>query len=100
MDKKLNPKFNKSAWDTYSLKNTYESNQEKDKLELVKEFIKFNKPNYLADMGCNDGMYSVESLNEGAKKYLVLILIIIQLIKLILELKKKILIFYLYILML
>ena len=66
--KKLNPKFNKSNWDTYSLKNTYGINQEKDKLELVKEFIKLNKPNYLADMGCNDGMYSIESLNEGAKK--------------------------------
>ena len=65
---KLKPKFNKSNWDTYSFKNTYEIDQEKRKLELVKEFINLNEPNYLADIGCNDGIYSIESLNEGAKK--------------------------------
>ena len=65
---KLKPKFNKSNWDTYSFKNTYEIDQEKRKLELVKAFINLNEPNYLADIGCNDGIYSIESLNEGAKK--------------------------------
>ena len=42
--------------------------QEEEKLKLVNSFIKKNKPKIVADIGCNDGLYSFESLKAGANK--------------------------------
>ena len=66
--KKLNPKVNKSDWDTYSFSNTYQSKEEEHKLKLVNNFSNTIKPKILADIGCNDGIYSIESIKAGAKQ--------------------------------
>ncbi len=66
--KKLKPKVNKSDWDTYSFSNTYQSKEEEHKLKLVNNFSNTIKPKILADIGCNDGIYSIESIKAGAKQ--------------------------------
>ena len=66
--KKLKPLNKKTEWDTYSSANTYKKDEEIHKLQLVNEFSKKNKPKILADVGCNDGLYSFESLKAGAEK--------------------------------
>ena len=66
--KKLEPKERKTIWDTYSVENTYKKEQEEKKLEVINNFSKKYKPNILADIGCNDGMYSFESIKAGALK--------------------------------
>ena len=66
--KKLEPMKIKTVWDNYSIENTYEKDQESKKLNVVSEFSKKYKPSILADIGCNDGLYSVESINAGAEK--------------------------------
>ncbi len=65
---KLEPKEEKTVWDSYSKLNTYKNNEQEIKLKLINEFSKKHKPNLLADIGCNDGVYSFESINAGAKK--------------------------------
>ena len=65
---KLTPLKKRTEWDTYSKKNTYQLDQERKKIEVVKTFSEKNKPNILADLGCNDGLYSFESLKSGCKK--------------------------------
>ena len=65
---KLKPKEEKTVWDSYSKLNTYKNNEQETKLKLINEFSKKYKPNLLADVGCNDGVYSFESINAGAKK--------------------------------
>ena len=65
---KLEPLNKKTDWDTYSSINTYKKDEELKKLEVVRNFSKKNKPEIIADIGCNDGLYSLESLNAGAKK--------------------------------
>ena len=65
---KLEPLKNKTIWDTYSSDNTYEKDEENAKLRLVNNFSKTIKPYMMADVGCNDGLYSFESLKAGAKK--------------------------------
>lgn len=65
---KLKPRHKRTEWDTYSSINTYEINQQKIKIDAVKKFVEKNKPNLLADLGCNDGLYSFESLKSGCKK--------------------------------
>lgn len=66
--KKLEPLNKKTDWDNYSTSNTYKINEEVKKISEVNLFINKNKPNFVADMGCNDGLYSVECLRAGAKK--------------------------------
>ncbi len=66
--KKLEPLKKKSVWDSYSKDNTYLKEQEQTKLKSVNSFIKKNKPKIVADIGCNDGLYSFESLKAGANK--------------------------------
>ena len=66
--KKLEPLNKKTEWDTYSTTNTYQKDQEVKKLKVVHDFSKKNKPKIIADIGCNDGLYSFESLKAGAKK--------------------------------
>ena len=65
---KLKPKEEKTVWDSYSKLNTYKNKEQETKLKLINEFSKKYKPNLLADVGCNDGVYSFESINAGAKK--------------------------------
>ncbi len=65
---KLEPLKNKTIWDTYSSDNTYEKDEENAKLRLVNNFSKTIKPYMMADVGCNDGLYSFECLKAGAKK--------------------------------
>ena len=56
-----------SQWQNYSIENTYRSDEEKLKIKLVGNFSKKYKFNYLADLGCNDGLYSFTSLEKGSK---------------------------------
>ena len=57
-----------SKWSNYSENNSYNSEEEVKKIRIIEDFIKKNKFNYLADLGCNDGLYSFKSLKCGAKK--------------------------------
>lgn len=66
--KKLKPLRKKTIWDDYSTVNSYLKNQEDIKIKKINSFIKKNKPKIVADVGCNDGLYSFESLKAGADK--------------------------------
>ena len=66
--KKLEPLKNKTEWDSYSVCNTYEKEQENKKVEAVKSFTQKIKPALMADIGCNDGLYSFEGLKSGCQK--------------------------------
>lgn len=57
-----------SKWDNYSKNNSYSAEEENKKIEIIENFAKKNKFNFLADLGCNDGLYSFKSLNCGVKK--------------------------------
>lgn len=63
----LKKKEGVSKWQNYSSNNTYKSNEEIEKIKTVKEFSNKYKFNFLADLGCNDGVYSFASLESGAK---------------------------------
>jgi len=65
---KLEPLKKKTEWDSYSMCNTYEKEQENKKIEVVKNFTQKIKPTLMADIGCNDGLYSFESLKSGCQK--------------------------------
>ena len=65
---KLKPLEKKTEWDDYSASNTYNLEQENKKIQIIKNFAKKNKPELMADIGCNDGLYSFESLKAGCKK--------------------------------
>ena len=94
---KLKPKEEKTVWDSYSKLNTYKNNEQETKLKLINEFSKKYQPNLLADVGCNDGVYSFESINAGAKKVVGFDIDLNSLNRAYLISKKKILIFYQYI---
>ncbi len=64
---KLKPKKKRTTWDEYSVSNTYDFDEEKKKKEIVKNFVIQNKFNMMADIGCNDGVYSKISLESGCK---------------------------------
>ena len=64
----LKPKKNKTIWEDYSQNNTYDQNEEKNKIDCVSEFISKNKFEILCDLGCNNGLYSIIALNKGVKK--------------------------------
>ena len=66
--KKLEPLNRKTDWDNYSTNNTYKKNEEIKKLSEVNLFVNKNQPKLIADIGCNDGLYSNECLKAGAKK--------------------------------
>ncbi|MDA9063154.1 50S ribosomal protein L11 methyltransferase [Candidatus Pelagibacter sp.] len=65
---KLHPLPKKTVWDSYSVANTYNEEQERGKIDIIKKFAEKHKPNLMADIGCNDGLYSFESLKSGCKK--------------------------------
>ncbi len=56
--KKLNNKKKASNWESYSSENTYDTTEEKKKLDIIKKFVEENNPKSLVDLGCNDGKYS------------------------------------------
>jgi len=65
--KKLKTNKVKSTWQDYSTNNTYSSNDESIKKKIISDFSKKNNFNLLADLGCNNGMYSFVSLNSGSR---------------------------------
>ena len=63
----LEIKKNKTTWDDYSKNNTYKIEEENVKKKIVKEFSSKYKFKILADLGCNDGVYSEICLNNGCE---------------------------------
>jgi len=63
----LEIKKNKTLWDDYSKNNTYKIEEENLKKKIVNEFTSKYKFKILADLGCNDGIYSKISLSNGCK---------------------------------
>jgi ribosomal protein L11 methylase PrmA len=64
---KMKKKNSISQWQNYSKENTYTSDEEKNKINIIEKFSKKYEFNYLADLGCNDGQYSFKSLTAGTK---------------------------------
>ena len=65
--KKLSFKKERTIWQNYSTKNTYNEIENNQKKKVVSEFVKRLKPKKLIDLGCNDGNYSLLSLSNGAE---------------------------------
>ena len=63
----LKVKKDKTVWGDYSKNNTYKIEEENNKKKIVEEFSKKFKFDTLADLGCNDGVYSEICLNNGCK---------------------------------
>ncbi len=61
----LDIKKSKTTWDDYSINNTYKSEEENQKKEIVRKFSEKYKFDNLADLGCNDGVYSEICLSSG-----------------------------------
>jgi ribosomal protein L11 methylase PrmA len=57
-----------STWDDYSTNNSYSIEEKNNKKNCVTQFCKKNSFELIADLGCNDGEYSVLSLDNGCKK--------------------------------
>ena len=57
-----------STWDDYSTNNSYSIDEKENKKNCVAQFCKKNSFKLIADLGCNDGEYSILSLNNGSKK--------------------------------
>lgn len=63
----LEDKKNVSLWQDYSFKNTYKAEEENKKVKCVENFCKKNDFNLLADIGCNNGLYSSTALKNLCK---------------------------------
>jgi len=63
----LKVKKDKTIWSDYSKNNTYKIEEENNKKNIVEEFSKKFKFDTLADLGCNDGVYSQICLKNGCK---------------------------------
>ena len=63
----LEMKKEQTLWGDYSENNTYKSHEESEKKKIVAKFSDKYKFNSLADLGCNDGVYSKICLNNGTK---------------------------------
>ena len=59
---------NISTWDDYSKNNSYSIEDKNKKKDCVSQFCKKNNFELIADLGCNDGEYSILSLKNGCKK--------------------------------
>ena len=55
----------KTVWDDYSINNTYNKKEENLKIKTVSAFAEKYKFDKLIDLGCNDGVYSLECLKQG-----------------------------------
>tara|TARA_Y100000741_G_scaffold316511_1_gene262838 strand:+ start:472 stop:1866 length:1395 start_codon:yes stop_codon:yes gene_type:complete len=64
---KLKPKSKNTVWENYENDNSYSDNGRQTKIEIIKNFSNKFKPKIIADLGCNDGLFSFESLKSGAK---------------------------------
>lgn len=64
---KLKKKDSVTQWKNYSLNNTYNSEEEKNKIKIVEAFARKYNFDFMADLGCNDGLYSFSSLKGGVK---------------------------------
>ena len=64
---KLEQKKHNSTWENYSTKNSYEDKEKSIKINIVSDFVKKNKFSKIADLGCNDGIYSHTALKNGCK---------------------------------
>lgn len=60
----------KTVWADYAADNSYDSIQKDEKKQIVADFVKRNKPNFLIDLGCNTGDYSNHALGNGARNVL------------------------------
>ena len=63
----LKIKKSRTLWDDYSKNNTYKKKEEDIKKKIVKEFANRHKFKILADLGCNDGVYSKICLGNGCE---------------------------------
>ena len=64
---KLKPKSKNTVWENYKNDNSYSDNGRQTKIEIIKKFSNKFKPKKIADLGCNDGLFSFESLKSGAE---------------------------------
>ncbi len=62
---KLKPKNQNTVWENYENDNSYSQDAKNTKMEIIRKFSDKIKPKILADLGCNDGLYSFESLKYG-----------------------------------
>jgi ribosomal protein L11 methylase PrmA len=60
------PNFD-SYWENYEITSSYDQINLDIKSSIVKKFIKDNKINIIADLGCNTGHYSELCLNNGCQ---------------------------------
>lgn len=60
-------KKTKTMWDDYSSNNTYNQKEEIIKKEIVSKFSQKYNFQTLADLGCNDGVYSKICIENGSK---------------------------------
>ena len=60
------PNFD-SYWENYEMTSSYDQINLDIKSSIVKKFIKDNKINIIADLGCNTGHYSELCLNSGCQ---------------------------------
>ena len=56
-----------TIWEGYSKNNSYSSQEEIKKKDCVTKFCQKNNFNLIADIGCNDGDYSIIALDNGCK---------------------------------
>ena len=63
---KLRPKNKNTVWENYENDNSYSKDAKNAKLEIIRKFSSKMKPQILADLGCNDGLFTFESLNNGS----------------------------------
>tara|TARA_B100000886_G_scaffold340066_1_gene307754 strand:- start:1206 stop:2597 length:1392 start_codon:yes stop_codon:yes gene_type:complete len=64
----LKIKKEKTIWGDYSTNNTYKIKEENNKKKVVEQFSKKFKFKIIADLGCNDGVYSQICLANGCKQ--------------------------------
>jgi SAM-dependent methyltransferase len=60
----LNPR---SEWTSYTETCTYDDIAEKAKKDLVRDFLRANRPAQVLDLGCNQGDYSFIAAESGAR---------------------------------
>lgn len=66
---RLEPKgISHTTWRRYAEENTYQPDEVKTKKAIVSRFAKSTRPALLVDLGCNDGTFSREALENGAKR--------------------------------
>ena len=64
----LKIKKERTIWGDYSTNNTYKIKEEINKKKVVEQFSKKFKFKIIADLGCNDGVYSQICLANGCKQ--------------------------------